>query len=125
MNDRPSARELLEAVRRFLQDEAVPALPAHLAYQARVAAKVVAIVAREIGSEDRHLCEEWQRLGGLLEDDSPLPGSREELRAGLLDRNRELVSRIRAGHADAGGWRDALVSHLKQTAADKLAVAKG
>ena len=37
MNDRPSAQELLEAVGRFLQDEAVPALPAHLGYQARVA----------------------------------------------------------------------------------------
>ena len=77
MNDRPSAQELLEAVRRFLQDEALPALPAHLGYQARVAAKVVAIVAREIGSEDRHLRGEWERLGGLLGDDSPPSSSRE------------------------------------------------
>ena len=125
MNDRPSAQELLEAVRCFLQDDARPALPAHLAYQARVAAKVVAIVAREIGSEDRHLREEWERQGGLLGDDSALPSSREELREGLHGRNRELVSRIRSGHADSGPWRVALVAHLKQTTADKLGVARG
>ncbi len=125
MNDRPSAQELLEAVGRFLQDEAVSALPAHLGYQARVAANVVAIVAREIGSEERHLGEEWQRLGSLLGDDSRPPSSRGELRAALLDRNRALVSKIRAGQADSGDWRSALVSHLKQTVADKLLVAKG
>ena len=125
MNDRPSAQELLLAVGRFLQDEAVPALPVHLGYQARVAANVVAIVAREIGTEDRHQREEWERLGGLLGDDLRPPGSREELRVALLDRNRELVSRIRAGEADSGEWRGALVSHLKQTVADKLRVAKG
>jgi hypothetical protein len=125
VNDRPSAQELLEAVGRFLQDEAVPALPAHLGYQARVAANVVAIVAREIGSEDRQQAEEWERLGSLLADDSRPPSSREELRAALLARNRELVSKIRAGLADSGDWRSALVSHLKQTVADKLSVAKG
>jgi hypothetical protein len=112
-------------VGRFLQDEAVPALPAHLGYQARVAANVVAIVAREIGSEDRHQAAEWERLGSLLGDDSRPPSSREELRAALLDRNRELVSKIRAGQADSGDWRSALVCHLKQTIADKLLVAKG
>jgi hypothetical protein len=125
VNDRPSAQELLEAVGRFLQDEAVPVLPAHLGYQARVAANVVAIVAREIGSEDRHQAEEWVRLGSLLGDDSRPPSSREQLRAALLDRNRELVSKIRAGQADSREWRSALVSHLKQTVADKLWVAKG
>ena len=103
----------------------MPALPAHLGYQARVAANVVAIVAREIGTEDRHQSEEWERLGSLLGDDVRPPGSREELRAALLDRNRELVSRIRVGEADSGEWRRALVSHLKQTVADKLLVAKG
>ncbi len=125
MNDRPSAQELLEAVSRFLQDEAVPALPGHLGYQTRVAANVVAIVAREIASEDRQQSEEWERLGSLLGDDAPPPGSREELRAALLDRNRALVARVRAGEGDAGEWRLALIAHLKQTVADKLMVAKG
>jgi hypothetical protein len=125
VNDRPSAQELLEAVGRFLKEEAVPALPAHLGYQARVAANVVAIVAREIELEDRHLGGEWERLGRLLGDEARPPGSREALRAALLERNRELVARIRAGEADTGEWRRALVSHLQQTVADKLAVAKG
>jgi len=125
MNDRPSARELLEAVRRFLQDEALPALPPQLGYQARVAANVVSIVAREIDCEEQQLLEEWERLGRLLADDAPFPRSREALRAAILERNRELVARIRAGQADAGVWRGELLSHLKRTTADKLQIAKG
>lgn len=45
---RPTARELLEAVREFLTDEAMPALPADLAFRARVAANAVGIVEREL-----------------------------------------------------------------------------
>jgi hypothetical protein len=39
-------------------------------------------------------------------------------------RNEELVSRIRAGKADAGAWREALLDHLERTVADKLEVAR-
>lgn len=125
MNDRPTAGELLEAVRRFLQDEVVPALGGHLKYQARVAANVVAIVTRELASGDRHLAGEWERLGRLLAAKAPLPESREEVRDGLVARNHELVERIRAGDADTGTWREEVLAHLRQTVADKLEVAKG
>lgn len=125
MNDRPTAEELLLAVGRFLAEEAVPGLDGHLKYQARVAANVVRIVARELASEDRHVPSEWARLGALLAQDAALPSAREDRRRGLVARNEALVERIRAGDADSGSWRAQLIAHLRQTTADKLEVAQG
>jgi hypothetical protein len=125
MNDRPTAEELLEAVGRFLADEAVPALTGHLKYQARVAANVVRIVGRELAMDDVHTREEWERLGAILSDDAPLPALRDAQREQLVARNERLVERIRAGDADAGPWRAEVLAHLKRTTADKLQVAKG
>ena len=49
---RPTAAELLEAVREFLSADAMPALPGELAFRARVAANAVAIVERELAMGD-------------------------------------------------------------------------
>ena len=45
---RPTASELLEAVREFLTDQVMPATSGQLAFHARVAANTLAIVAREL-----------------------------------------------------------------------------
>jgi aminoglycoside phosphotransferase (APT) family kinase protein len=45
---RPTASELLDAVRGFLTDEVMPATNGHLSFHARVAANVLGIVAREL-----------------------------------------------------------------------------
>jgi Ser/Thr protein kinase RdoA (MazF antagonist) len=45
---RPTASELLEAVREFLTGQVMPATTGQLAFHARVAANVLAIVAREL-----------------------------------------------------------------------------
>jgi aminoglycoside phosphotransferase (APT) family kinase protein len=45
---RPTASELLDAVRDFLTDQVMPATDGQLAFHARVAANVLAIVAREL-----------------------------------------------------------------------------
>ena len=45
---RPTASELLDAVRGFLTDQVMPATTGQLAFHARVAANVLGIVAREI-----------------------------------------------------------------------------
>ena len=79
MNDRPDARELLEAVRRFLADEAVPALNGHVRYQARVAANVVATVARELESEPAHREAEWQGLAELFDESGAPPAAAIEI----------------------------------------------
>jgi aminoglycoside phosphotransferase (APT) family kinase protein len=45
---RPTASELLDAVRQFLIDQVMPASAGQLAFHARVAANVLSVVAREI-----------------------------------------------------------------------------
>ena len=47
--ERPSAIELVEAVQEFIQSRALPALSGHLAFEARVAANLLAVARREIG----------------------------------------------------------------------------
>jgi hypothetical protein len=124
VNDRPAAVELLRAVEAFLEREVVPALAGPGRFHARVAANVVAMVAREIETEEAHLAGEWQRLGELLGDAAPAPAGREALRAGVLARSGGLVARIRAGEADAGEWRARVLAHLRRTVAEKLEVSR-
>ncbi len=124
MNDRPSAVELLRAVRSFLEREVVPELDGPRRYHARVAANVVAIVARELETEEGQLRGEWQRLAALLGRTAPAPESRQALREAVRGASEELVRRIRAGEADAGPWRESVLAHLRRTVADKLDVAR-
>jgi len=88
VSDRPTAEELLRAVEHFLETEAVPALQGPARFHARVAANVVAMVAREIETEAGHAAAEWARLGRLLGDDAPLPDGREARRTALLEHCR-------------------------------------
>lgn len=125
MNDRPDAGELLEAVRRFLADEAVPALSGYARYQARVAANVVAIVAREIELEAEHLAAEWRGLAELHGADAEPPSDPGVLRSEIEAWNAALVEAIRAGQADEGPWRRAVFDHLERVVDRKLTVARG
>lgn len=125
MNDRPSATELLAAVERFLEETAVPALEGPARYHARVAANVVRIVARELATEDEHVTREWHSLATLLGADPAVPdGGRAACHDALRARNEELARRIRAGDADDGPWRAAVLAHLSRVVADKLDVAQ-
>ena len=124
MNDRPTGVELLRAVERFLEREVVPRLDGPQRYHARVAANVVAIVAREIETEGAQLESEWERLGALLGLREGRPASREALRDAVRERTRALTERIRGGDADRGAWRDDLIDHLRRTVADKLTVSR-
>ena len=68
-NGRPTARELLDAVRRFLTDDAVPGTSGHLAYQARVAANMVAIVERELAQVPHPPADDsWPELARSTRD---------------------------------------------------------
>ncbi|MFI5395394.1 MAG: DUF6285 domain-containing protein [Candidatus Binatia bacterium] len=123
MQDRPTYAELLEAVQHFLETDVVPALDGPKKFHARVAANVLAIIRRELESEDAQLREEWQRLGQLLGNPETAPTDRAELRRALRQRTKELCQRIQQGDADAGGWRSAVTNHVRQTVEDKLRVA--
>jgi aminoglycoside phosphotransferase (APT) family kinase protein len=50
LHGRPTARELLDAVEGYLRDDVLPGTDGRLSYHARVAANVLAIVARELAS---------------------------------------------------------------------------
>lgn len=124
MQDRPDARELLEAVRSFLEEQVVPVLEGTRQFHARVAANVLAIVAREIADEDEILRGEWRQLVALLKPPAVEPPQGvAALRAEVRELNATLADRIRQGDADEGSWRAEVVAHLRATAAARLAIA--
>lgn len=123
MHDRPTAVELLEAVRQFLEEDVVPALEGTRKFHARVAANLMAVLGREWAMEERQLQEEWERLGGVLGIESARPAERTALRDQVRARTEQLCGRIRDGAADGGPWRAEVLSHVRRTVIDKLAVA--
>lgn len=108
--DRPTADELLDAVAAFLTDKAAPNLDGQLAFHARVAANVIAIVRRELAQAGAMNEAERRRLTALLARDGDLDAL-----------NRTLAKQIRAGALR--DKNDAVLAHLRQTAVDKLRLA--
>ena len=124
MQDRPTARELLEAVRRFLEDDVVAALDGPARFHARVAANVLAIVGRELADEESLLVAEWTRLAALLGRPSVTPPERlGALRTAVAEMTDALCARIRRGDADASPFREAVRAAVAASVAEKLAVA--
>ena len=109
MQDQPSALELLQAVRSFIQDQAIPRLEGRAAFHARIAVNVLAIVERGLEHGPAQDAAERERLEALLGHTDSL----DEL-------NRELCRRIRAGEMDLDTL--GLVAHLRETTLAKLAV---
>jgi hypothetical protein len=124
MTDRPTAAELVEAVRRFLEGEVLPTLTdPRLRFQTLIAANVLAIVGRELPAEEDLLREEWRQLGEVLGTAGPEPASLAGLRAAVREGNVRLCERIRAGAFDEPGRFHALVRQLRRTVVRKLEVA--
>ena len=109
MMDQPSIRELVEAVRSFLETKAMPELKGHTAFHARVAANALWIVARELELGGKATSEEVKRLTTLLKRE----GSLEEL-------NRELCKQIRDGRMALE--TPGLAEHLEASMRDKIAI---
>jgi hypothetical protein len=109
MMDQPSMRELVEAVRDFIEQRAMAELKGHTAFHARVAANALSIVARELEESGPSGDAERDRLKKLLGHD----GS-------LLDLNREICRRIREGKI--GLETPGLAEHLTITTRDKVAI---
>jgi hypothetical protein len=107
MMDQPSMRELVDAVRTFLETRAMPELTGHTAFHARVAANALAIVVRQLDQADVSGTDELKRLQTLLDRD------------GTLDEmNRELCARIRSGEFSLA--TPDLAKHLELTTRDKV-----
>jgi hypothetical protein len=109
MMDQPSVLELVTAVRDFIEQRAMPELKGHTAFHARVAANALGIVARELEKGGPSGEVELDRLKVLLGRDGT-----------LMELNRELCARIRAGaiELDTPGFAE----HLTLTTRDKVGI---
>jgi uncharacterized protein DUF6285 len=123
MQDRPTALELLAAVRGFLE-ELGAGLEGRRRFHALVAANVLQIVERELRGEEEQLARQWDRLAALLGvDASSKPLALSALRTVVRELETRLAERIRAGDADAGEFADRVRAHVRATVVEKLAVA--
>ena len=109
MMDQPSMLELVDAVRAFIEQRAMPELKGHTAFHARVAANALGIVSRELSRAPKSNAEEKARLSQLLGQD----GTLEEL-------NRMLCRLIREGAI--GLETSGLKEHLDATTREKVAI---
>ncbi len=106
---RPTCRELVEAVREFLERDLLPEVDGPLSFQIRVSINVVKIIERELTFGDAADEAERERLHGLLGRD----GTREEL-------NRALCQQLRCEAQDVEDPR--LIEHLRKTTMAKLSI---
>lgn len=124
MQDRPTAPELIAAVRRHLSEEVLPALrDPGLRFRTLVAANVLAIVSRELEMAERQAPAEWRRLAALLGRSGSPPVAYGRQVEQIAEMNETLCRQIEAGAFDDPQRWSALLSHCRQTAREKLVVA--
>jgi hypothetical protein len=123
MNDRPSAVELVHAVRQYLESELLPTLTdARLKFQTLIAANVLSIAERELQGEEAVLADEHALLAELI-DLPARPHTLTALRAGVRAANERLCDLIRAGEYDAPSSFESLAPVLRRFVEQKLQVA--
>jgi hypothetical protein len=108
--DRPTASELVTAVREFLEHDVIAATDGRVKFHTRVAVNVLNIVARELDQADILAQHERQRAASLLGHD----GDVENL-------ERELATAIRSGTLD--DRLDDVRAHVRATVREKLLIA--
>ncbi len=124
MNDRPTAHELVDAVRLFLEKELLPGLTdARLRFQTLVAANVLAIAGREMAGEEALLREEWLLLAPLIAEGAAEPAGVADLRRAIADMNARLCALIRNGAFDDAHRHRELMTIERKLVLRKLEVA--
>jgi len=121
MQDRPTIDELLEAVAGYLRDDVMVNTQGRTNFHGRVAMNAVEMIRREIATQEDHLAREWDGLDHVL-GVQPMPPHLSAVREALVDRNKALSERIRAGDADSGDFRKMVMNHLRKSIHDKLVV---
>jgi hypothetical protein len=123
MHDRPTAVELVNAVRHYLESELLPTLTdQRLKFQTLIAANVLSIAERELLAEEAELSEEYALYAGLLKlDDAPRKLT--DLRAAVRAANERLCADIRNGEYDEASRFASLAPVLRQFVERKLRVA--
>ena len=123
MHDRPTAVELVNAVRQFLESELLPTLTdARLKFQTLIAANVLSIAERELRSEETDLADEFVFYMLLLKLDVK-SDTLIEFRTAVLRANELLCEHIRRGDYDEPARFAALAKELRGFVERKLQVA--
>ena len=110
MQDRPTAIELLEAIREFLEQDVMPAVEGRVQFHSRVAINALGMLERELRLGPELDAAERARLGALLGHDADV--------AALTS---ELAARIRDGSLD--DTRDEVIAAVRASVRSKLLVA--
>lgn len=130
--DRPTSRELVDAVSAFLEAEVQPALTGSVAFHTKVAINVLRIVARELDTGAALDAAEAARLTELLGRGATEGGAAaaategpaqlsEGAGASDLDAlNAALIDGIRAGRLDLD--TPGIAAHLRATVLGKLSI---
>ncbi len=108
--DRPTAAELVAAVREFLERDVMTGTDGRLQFHTRVAVNALGMVERELEQAASYEQAERTRAAALLGEDGE---------ARVLE--RELARRIRAGELD--DRLDDVRAHVRATVREKLLVA--
>jgi hypothetical protein len=107
--NRPTMKELIEAVREFLEARVMPAVDQNIAFHTRVAVNTLGIVERELEKGPDLDQAEHERLRRLLKQDG-----------GLKDLNAALCRQIREGLIDCRNPE--LMEHLRLTTLGRLSI---
>jgi hypothetical protein len=110
MQDRPTAAELLEAVREFLERDVMPAVEGRVRFHSRVAVNALGMLERELRLGPELDAAERARLAALL-------GHEADLRSLTV----ELAGRIRDGSLD--DRRDDVFAAVRESVRAKLLIA--
>ena len=124
MQDSPSARELILAVRDHLNRHLIPEIeePA-LRFRTLVAANVLDVVAREMAMAGEQLPGEWQRLARLLDVSQQMPPDADRQGAEIEEMKARLCRQIEEGAFDDSPRWEALLEHCLESAREKLVIA--
>jgi Domain of unknown function (DUF6285) len=109
MQDRPTAAELLEAVREFLEQDVMASVEGRVRFHTRVAVNALGMLERELRLGPELDEAERARLAGLLGHDADLSAL-----------TTELVGRIRDGSLD--DRRDDVIAAVRESVRAKLQV---
>ena len=77
---------------------------------------------RELARGEGPLREEWARLQALLGRADAAPGSVVDLREAVARAEEALCDRIRAGDADAGSFREAVLVHVRASLEENVRI---
>jgi hypothetical protein len=123
MHDRPTAVELVNAVRQYLESELLPTLTdQRLKFQTLIAANVLSIAERELRSVENDLADEMVFYRVLLKLDAKSVVST-ELRTPVRAANEMLCKQIRRGDYDEPARFASLAKELRRFVERKLQVA--